>query len=511
MVSLLVVLALLAGGGTTYLVMRESGRVPASAGVTCGPGIDVAAAPEIADAVRAIVTDAGCEQMVVTALPPAQVSQQVRAGKDEPDVWIPDSSSWVARAAAGAPATPRPLLASLASSPVVLASAAGAAPATWSAALADPGLVMGDPLTSVAAAVPLLGAATDAADAEEAAALAVPLAQGQADADAVAPPEAERLAELAAAGRGLTAVSEQLVLRQDAGVTMAAPSSGTLLLDYPVLLTTSEERRADIEPATTRLVELLEAPAAQDVLRAAGFRGPDGAPLERGVGAITPLKVAPEQVTATLTDWARLAMPTRALAVIDVSGSMDFDAGGSTRMELTTAATRSGLDLFPDAAAIGLWAFSEKLDGEVDHRPLVPIRRLGAAPAGQSQRAALARSLDALPDLTGGGTGLYDTTLAAYRAVLEDHDPRAMNSVLLFTDGANDDPGSIGLHDLLAELRALADPARPVRIIAIGVSADADAKALRTIARATGGEAYVAEQPEDMATVFRQALAARPG
>src|SRR3546814_13246184 len=66
----------------------------------------------------------------------------------------------------------------------------------------------------------------------------------------------------------------------------------------------------------------------------------------------------------------------------------------------------------------------------------------------------------------GGGTGLYDTTLAAFRSAQKDYDPDYFNAVVLLSDGANDDPGSMRQADLLKALRDEADPERPVRIIA---------------------------------------------
>ncbi len=514
-VAVLAVGAMLAGAGVTYALVDGEGSADAAAGCV-GPSIVVAAAPAIAPVLTELVDDAGCEQVAVQAEAPALVSARVAAGKDAPDVWIPDSSAWVQRVAVSAPATPQPLVESLATSPVVLVAGSGELPGSWSAALADAGLVLGDPLTSAAAMVPLVAAAAEATSTgADLATTIVPLAQAQAGGREDLPDEVGRLRALGRDGARLTVVSEQALLATAPGFAAQAPASGTLLLDYPVLLTAGEERRADIDETTRALVRLLGEQDARTALADADFRDPKGTPLDDGVGPVTALPASPEQVSAVLEQWARLVLPSRTLAVVDVSGSMDFDAGGRTRLELTVAATGQGLGLFPDAAAIGLWAFSERLDGEVDHRELLPIRPLGArAPrgrAGATQREALGAGLAELAGLTGGGTGLYDTTLAAYRAVQADYDPGASNSVLLFTDGANDDPGSISLAELLDRLNALADPSRPVRIIAIGISADADAAALRRIARSTGGDAYIAKDPADMATVFRQALGSRRG
>ncbi|MDF1605704.1 substrate-binding domain-containing protein [Nocardioides sp. YIM 152315] len=504
----LVVVAVAVGAGGTYALL---GGEPSDASDACpGPSITVAAAPEIAPVVARAVERAQCDQIAVDAVPSALVSARVGAGKDAPDVWIPDSTSWVERAAVSAPATPQPLVDSLATSPVVLVSADGEPPASWTDALSADDLVLGDPLTSAAAAVPLVAGAAEAKRAgTDLAATVVPLAQAQVDARGAAPDDVRRLEQLQQDGAGVTAASEQVWLATAPALTAGVPTAGTLLLDYPVLLTTGEERRADIDETTRALAGLLGAKSVGEALAESGFRGPDGATRKDGVGEVEALQASTAQVAGALRQWATLVLPTRALAVVDVSGSMDFDAGGQTRMALTTAATQQGLGLFPDAAAIGLWAFSHRLAGASDHRELLPIRQLGAHVQGGTQRDALAAGLVGLGSLTGGGTGLYDTTLAAYQAVLADYDPEAANSVLLFTDGANDDPGSISLPQLMARLRDLADPSRPVRIIAIGISADADAAALRQIARATGGDAYIAKDPADMPRVFSEALGSR--
>jgi hypothetical protein len=178
-------------------------------------------------------------------------------------------------------------------------------------------------------------------------------------------------------------------------------------------------------------------------------------------------------------------------------------------MDVTVAALRAGLSLFPDSAAAGLWAFSEKLDGPRDYRELVPLRPLGTSVGSATQREAIDAKVSTLTGLTTQGTGLYDTTLAAYRALQREYDPNAVNSILLFSDGANDDPESISEDELVAQLTALQDPERPIQIIAIGITHDADEAALSRIATATGGFSMIAERPEDMAAIFQKAMEAR--
>ena len=128
---------------------------------------------------------------------------------------------------------------------------------------------------------------------------------------------------------------------------------------------------------------------------------------------------------------------------------------------------------------------------------------------GRTHRANLLRAVDGLPAIAKGGTGLYTTTLAGYKQVLAHFDDRYFNSLILMTDGANDDPNSISLPKLIQELKSLQDPDKRVRIIAIGMSTDADMKSLTKIAAATGGRAYRADTPDEIIRVFQDALLSR--
>ena len=203
-------------------------------------------------------------------------------------------------------------------------------------------------------------------------------------------------------------------------------------------------------------------------------------------------------------------MPSAMLAVVDASGSMDADAGNGSRMDLLADAARIGLGFLPDHARVGLWIFSIDQGGPgQDWRELEPIRRLDDLRFGRTQRYALRERAAEMSSLTDGGTGLYDTALAAYREALKNYRPHYSNSVVLMTDGRNEDPGSIGLDQLLQRLEELKDPDRPVRMVGIAISGDADLAALRRMARVTGGEAYLAAQPEDVLGVFAQAVLSR--
>ena len=87
-----------------------------------------------------------------------------------------------------------------------------------------------------------------------------------------------------------------------------------------------------------------------------------------------------------------------------------------------------------------------------------------------------------------------------------------MDSVLLVTDGANDDdPGGLAMPQLLDTLKSEADPNRPVKVIGVALGPDSDLDALKQIAAATGGAAYSALDPRDLQTVLFDALRQRSG
>jgi len=144
--------------------------------------------------------------------------------------------------------------------------------------------------------------------------------------------------------------------------------------------------------------------------------------------------------------------------------------------------------------------------GNQPYLPIVPIKPLVAA------REELQRSIGRIVPKRGGETGLYDTTLAAYKNVQSSWQPGKVNSVILFTDGKNKNPDGISLDNLVAELKKLNDPKRPVRLVMIGIGNDVDSKELETIAKATPtGGVFIAEDEAKMSSIFLEAIANRSG
>lgn len=484
----------------------------------------VAADASIAPVVKKVIEsrsekDLGCSTFTVTAAESTATVSAVATGRNAPSIWIPDSSYWLQRAGQSTGAIVDTPSASVAATPVTIVGRQGDVPAfdSWLELLTAQGVRMGNPLTDGVSLAPLTAALAEASTPDQVEAALVPLAQSQGSRSGDENVDA-RLAAVAKDGGVAIASEQQMISYQqrnpDVKLAGEVPATGAVVMNYPIAATEpAGPKHGDAVEAAKRLADAFASDEGKAALSEAGFRQPDMAPLDqnRGVGQVQTLTVADQsKVNTAVKNFAKLALPIRTLAVADVSGSMNIQAGSQTRMQLMISAGGNGLTLFNDNAALGLWAFSTNLDGPgKDYRELVPIRKMGEASEGISQRQQIAQSVLSLPALIGGATGLYDTVLAAWRKVKESYDPGAINSVILLTDGANEDPGSISLDELLATFQREQDPARPVQVVTIGITKDADAPVLQKISAATQSSSFIAENPADIPGVFVKALRAR--
>lgn len=488
--------------------------------------VDPTVAPVISDILSTSdVVERGCTDFEVRAEAPTDTATEL-AGTDEnrPDLWIPDSTLWLLKTLRSTGALPEVAKSSVVNTmPVVVTRPGESTPVnTWLEVLQAPAVRIGDPLNSSASLASILGALAESevaiSDAQAVSAALVPKAQ---DFGRIAdePHDTADLVEQAATDGGSSIATEQSVVayntaHADAPVAATVPPTGSYFLNYPLAITAAPGPDYDrVKEAGAALSSVLATTTATDAFAAAGFRQSSGIPLadNAGVGSVAALELKnPLAIETTLRDWSVLALPLRTLVVEDVSGSMSAKSGDSTRMALTVEASLGANALFSDQTEMGLWAFSIGLGGgSQDYRELVPLGPVTNVVNGLPQREAILAAIGTLPSLVGGGTGLYDTTLAAFRRVKEGYDPKFVNSVILLTDGTNEDEGSPSLDQLLDTLQREQDPVRPVVIVTVGITTDADPVALQRISAATGGTSYVAEDPRDIPDVFVQALNSR--
>ncbi len=466
---------------------------------------------------------------------PAAVASSAKAPVVIPDVWVPDSSTWLVRIRAAGPNLVPPQAPSIATSPVVVAMPEPVAkslgwptaPLTWSALLqrltTGPALKIGivEPNRDAVglAGLVALGAAAAAtgATAEQVTIAAMrALFNGRTSAGAELLAKFPKSADPAALATGLGAapLSEQALIEFNAtapAVKLAAmyvqPAPPSLDYPYAVMPGISSDRARLADDLRTALAS----ESFRTLLGAAGLRDKDGA------ATFTPLPGAPDTIAAGQLDgaavskalgtWISVTRPAHMLAVFDVSGSMGLPvptAGGATRSQIAAGAAKAGMTLFDDSWAVGLWIFSTNLDGDKDYKELLPIRKM------TENRPLLIAAINQVNPIPNGQTGLYDTVLAAYKTVQSGWDAASVNSVVLLTDGQNQDPSGITLDQLVEQLKAIMDPRHPVLVIAIGIGDEVSQAELERITNTTGGGTFIARDPAAIGPIFLKALSLRP-
>ncbi|MFW0785385.1 substrate-binding domain-containing protein [Gordonia sp. CPCC 206044] len=516
--ALIVVVALVTG-----VVLWRTGAV----GCSSRTSVAVASDPSMTGALRDLAqktSDDSCFDFDVNGVAGADVPGQLTRGEAAPDLWVADSQIQARRVTTQVRRDLNLVSPSIASSPTVVAGKSVPELGSWVDVMKLQDLRTGSPIDTSTGDAPIVGALADVnsgdlTEKQFTEAMTV-LAVQQNNARLANDNEGVRLNLANTADVPVVTTEQQYLLfsRTHPGTELKAsvPDDGTVMLDYPIVNTASAAKRDSAAEAGKALVEHLSSDEGRAALNEAGYRAPDGAPLPNGdgVGKVEPLGLKdPSQVDRAIRQWQVLGVPIRTLVVQDTSGSMAAAAGDTTRAGLLIQASMTGLGLFPNNTMIGGWAFGiDKAGVGQDWKWMSPIKRLDAPASGDdTHREELARAVRSglSPSQLGGGTGLYDTTLAAFKEVQNSYDPNYSNSVIIMTDGQNEDANSITLDQLLADLKDLEDPARPVLVLTIGISDDADTEALKEIADTTGGTTYVAKTPADIRTVFVDAIQAR--
>jgi hypothetical protein len=295
------------------------------------------------------------------------------------------------------------------------------------------------------------------------------------------------------------------------------PIGGQLAADVPFVVPDAAWVDDTDRTAAADLRAWLLSAGTQDALPRFGLRHADGtagAELSdaRGVTRerIEPAPArAPDGYAGAQAAWNLITRPTSTLTVLDVSGSMAEVVPGTrrTRLDLARAAGIATLEFATPTDSLGLWEFSTSITPGKDYRALVPLgpvgQRVGRFPDRRSAAAAAYRGLRTRTD-----TGLYDTVLAAYRNATALYRPDAVNTVVVISDGLNEDPGSLTETALLHQLRIRYDPRRPVHIITLAYGAQADQHALAHIASVTHGLKFAAVDARRLSDVFIAAVTA---
>ncbi|MDO5739905.1 MAG: substrate-binding domain-containing protein [Ornithinimicrobium sp.] len=270
--------------------------------------------------------------------------------------------------------------------------------------------------------------------------------------------------------------------------------------------------------AADALEKALTSDAAVQALAGSGLRaGTDGkAPGVKGVPDIVTAEapeVDPQGIITAARIWTVIAPQSRILTLIDISGSMEAKVGDTTRIDLTREAAQGALSRIPQQTGVGVWYFATNLDGKKDFKEVVPLRALNTeVRSGVTQNQVLMAETDKLgTDILTGDTGLHDSLWAAYQHMQAQYTPQAISSVLLLTDGINDDPsGGLSEAQVIAKLTAAREQGdKPITVVLIGMGPEVDDKALARLAKAAGGESLVLRDPAQLPQVFVDVVASR--
>lgn len=294
------------------------------------------------------------------------------------------------------------------------------------------------------------------------------------------------------------------------------PKEGTLFSDSPLFVVNAEWVTDEMVAGAKAFEEYVQRPENQQMALQYNFRPgnpevPITAPITKDMGVDpdqpqTLLQVPEPNVMVSLLDhWRQERKGARVMLTIDISGSMGDRAGSSgsaTKLDLAKQAAIASLDQFKLDDEVGLRAFSTNLgpDGNIDYIDLVPI-----GPMSQV-RDDLERQISGLYPTN--GTPLYEVTRQSLLDMADSYDPKAINAVVLLTDGMNDDgtPGDDNrqFNTMIQTLRdtSQGELAKPIRVFTIGYGADADLSVLRQISEATNAASYNASDPKSINKVF---------
>jgi hypothetical protein len=467
------------------------------------PAVNVVASSGIAPVISEVAKQTCVQVTITTTDDSTAAAAALKQGKA--DVWIPDSTVRAILAGSAA-ATGAP---SIASSPIVVAAPNSVdttnfakSPLTWSAMLHRATL---SPLkvevqnTSASATALVLASALNGLALKETGDKYLGLAS-----TAVAS-ETMPSATTSAIAAGTLRIEEARLVQQQPNTKIVNMSGGYPQLNYPWVV--SPNASAAAKAASADLLTALQGAQGDTARKDHGLLNPGTMAVEPGdfAGTSSGMLIASPAVPTipVLYSLAEAgAQHGNILSVLDLSGSMadPTSPGGPTKMQAVQNSANIAASLLSPQTQLGLWEFTYQLDPPNDYKQVVPI-----APLSSNRSLVLNALNNAQPILT-GGTSLYRTVYDAYQYMQKNWKAGYANNILVFTDGKDEtDPGAPSLATVQAQLKAIADPKRPIQLIMLGYGA-ADIDAMNALTSTVGGSVYHIESPTQIVGAFVDAI-----
>ncbi len=290
----------------------------------------------------------------------------------------------------------------------------------------------------------------------------------------------------------------------DQALTAVAPTEGAAPVEFSLVPVSTDARTRYF---VTQLADYLKGDDARKLLQDSGFRLPSGGDAKPPTPLVGTVRVgeapSPAAIARATTAWNASAPRSQTLLALDVSGSMLERTEEGTKLTVVQHATARALGAAAPQTRASLWAYSQHIGTKGDdEKQLVGYGSLGDA----AHLAAVEKALSGLTKTVGGGSGLYDAVAAAYDRGKAAHAGGHTNSVVIVADGPNEDDYGLTLDLLRQRLAAAKDPARPVRVVLIGLGPAVDVQAMKGIAATAGGTYLAAPTVDDLEPVLLRAL-----
>ncbi|KAA0020062.1 substrate-binding domain-containing protein [Antrihabitans cavernicola] len=259
-------------------------------------------------------------------------------------------------------------------------------------------------------------------------------------------------------------------------VASFAPLGAGPIADYPTTALSGDWVDETQNRSAALFVDFLSQSDQTKSLTDAGFVTSPAPP-----NTILPASGAVQDQLADVVAKPRLG--SNATVLLDVSSSMSTTEGDGTRLSNVAAALRDQVKASTDTSRLALWEYAKNLDGPNPYRVAV-----SSAPLTSNQRSLVDQALSAATATSVAKDNTYPSVEAAYKAAIAGFVPGQTNSLLLVTDGPDDDSPISG-QQLLDDIAAAADPAKPIRIdvIVVGPGNPGSANTVQTLAQRSGG------------------------